>query len=196
MTNNYWAPNRVENRSYQVFGSTLHNLPAAGSRCNTTIWSNEPLKEIKSYSYLCELLNAQISIAEEFRYPLCLAVGELRFHGTCDADLLEIAYAVVRCFSLRLRPNDIILRYTDKRFAVLLPGATEYGGTRSIMRISECLSEELVVVGRKYYHLQPVFGYAAMPVGHFRTADNMIRAAEAEVAQLIDPLARFERVFV
>ena len=194
MNNTYWAPNRIENRLYRISSPTLQNLPAAGTQ--GTIRYNEPLKQIRSYTYLVEVLQEQLNSAAQHQYPLCFAFGEVRVECDSEHELSSIVYAVAGTINANLRPYDVVLRYRERNLAILLPGATADGGRFAMQRVTSQLSDGLHVAGKRYSDLVPAFGYAATGIGQFRSAATLLNFAEQALSTPADPQTRFERMFV
>jgi diguanylate cyclase (GGDEF)-like protein len=90
--------------------------------------------------YLLETLEPQIAVAQQYGFPLSLALAEIahfrqiRFtfgESAADGILSELSEIV----SSTVRGTDLVVRYADETFAVLFLHSTQFGASRACDRM-------------------------------------------------------------
>lgn len=112
-------------------------------------------------------LNSQVTRSRRYNNPLSLAIIEL-YHPTDEQPAFDnqIILATSRYLRDRLRWVDLIARWDDRRFVVLLPETNADDSRRLIEDISQCFQPEKVSDDARWQSLELRFGLAQWQKGN------------------------------
>jgi hypothetical protein len=172
MSKHVGSPNGIERRAFRAADATLSNLPSADANLQVGCREGLPYKEIADPQYLSEILQAQIDLAMERGYPLCLAL--LRF--TQPDGTSSCTQALVHRLGENLRPTDIVLLCPGPTIGLILHEADIEGGRRVCDRLKYTVSQ---TAGLSEIKLD--FGLSDRVTREPSRGASMLRSAERSV---------------
>lgn len=183
MSNIYGAPNGIERRAYRTTNATLTNIPAINPQQATTEKLGDPLKRTCTREYLVQLLEGQIELAVDNKYPLSVLLAELTDANGVQQDSEAVLYAVAQQFNLNLRPTDIVLRFRNKTLAMILHECDEIGARNASKRLTQIVTEG-VRVGNDLVRLKPHYGFSSQLTKETDRASKLLASAEQSLKAL------------
>jgi GGDEF domain-containing protein len=184
MSNIYGAPNGVERRAYRTTNATMHSIPSVTPPQTTTGKQGDPLKQTCTREYLVQVLEGQIELALENRYPLSLVLAEFRTEQNQEQESEAVLYAVAQQFNLNLRPTDIVVRFRNKTLAMILHECDEIGARLATKRLNEFLAGG-VRVGNDKILVKPHYGYSSQYTRDTDRASKLLTSAEQSLKALV-----------
>lgn len=139
-------------------------------------------------SYFMEVLRRELANAKSQHWPLCVALVDIdgcahisAARGQAVAE--QVLIVVGRLFGANIRRHDMVARYGNDEFALLLPANAAEQGRRLLARLQEMVRQwEPTLGGENTLHVTVSAGIAAYPEPSFTetvTAETLMQAAEA-----------------
>lgn len=130
----------------------------------------DPLTQVYSRDYFDESLRREVSRANRYRQNMCIlivdvdnmkSINRAKGRTTGDRCLKRLAHSLVRA----VRAGDIVARYANDRFVLLLPQCRRSDGIRCASRILSRLNR------------QPAAGYFTASIGvvHYQGVTKIVR---------------------
>ncbi len=183
MSNIYGAPNGIERRAYRTTNATLASIPAVNPQQSTSGKLSDPLKRTCTREYLVQLLEGQIELALENKYPLSVVLAEFSTSDGTLQDSEPVLYAVAQQFNLNLRPTDIVVRFRNKTLALILHECDEIGARLASKRLTALIADG-VRVGSEKVTLNPHYGYSSQLTRESDRASKLLSSAEVSLRAL------------
>ena len=183
MSNIYGAPNGVERRAYRTTNATLNSIPAINAQQTTSGKLSDPLRRTCTREYLVQLLEGQIELAVDNKYPISVLLAEFT---TADGILQEseaVLYALAQQFNLNLRPTDIVVRFRSKTIAMVLHECDEIGARHASQRLTAAMADG-VRVGNEKIVLKPHYGFSSQVTRDSDRASKLLGTAEVSLKAL------------
>lgn len=183
MSNLYGAPNGIERRAYRTTNATLNSIPAVNPQQSTSGKLSDPLKRTCTREYLVQLLEGQIELALENKYPLSVVLAEFTSPDGSLQETEAVLYAVAQQFNLNLRPTDIVVRFRNKTLALILHECDEIGARLASQRLTAFLGDG-VRVGAEKVVLKPHYGFSSQLTRDSDRASKLLSSAEVSLRAL------------
>jgi GGDEF domain-containing protein len=183
MSNIYGAPNGIERRAYRTTNATLSSIPAVNPQQVTSGKLSDPLKRTCTREYLVQLLEGQIELALDNKYPMSVVLAEFT---TADGTIQEseaVLYAVAQHFNLNLRPTDIVMRFRNKTLAMILHECDEIGARLASQRLTAMIADGVRVGGEKVL-LKPHYGFSSQLTRESDRSSKLLSTAEVSLRAL------------
>jgi two-component system cell cycle response regulator len=162
----------------------VHRAAAKGESVLEQLTVLDPITELYNHRTLVKELDSELKRALRYSYPVsvCMIAADnfaaiLQEYGGLTADaLLRVIANVVRG---GVRETDIIGRYNEQRFVVVLPRTSAAGAGLSAERIRERIGNQAIMYNWQNFSVTASAGVATFP-DHAETYDELLaRAMEA-----------------
>lgn len=183
MSNIYGAPNGIERRAYRTTNATLNSIPAIQPQQITSGKLSDPLKRTCTREYLVQVLEGQIELALENKYPLSVVLVEFSSDQGVIQESEAVLYAVAQQFNLNLRPTDIVVRFRNKTLALILHECDEVGARLASQRLTASITGG-VRVGAEKVALKPHYGFSSQLTRETDRASKLLSSAEVSLRAL------------
>ncbi len=183
MSNIYGAPSGIERRAYRTTNATLSSIPAANPQQITSGKLSDPLRRTCTREYLVQLLEGQIELAVDNKYPMSVLLAEFTTVDGVVQESEAVLYAVAQQYNLNLRPTDIVVRFRNKTLAMVLHECDEIGARHAAKRLTAAIADG-VRVGSEKIIFKPNYGYSSQISRESDRASRLLNSAEVSLKAL------------
>jgi diguanylate cyclase (GGDEF)-like protein len=149
--------------------SQLHHLEAENRQLRLQVEElsiTDELTGLPNRRLLGQALNTQVTRSRRYENPLCLAVVEVTSTKPPHRPSDNIILAISRFLRDRLRWADMIARWSERQFVLLLPETTMVDGQRLLHKIRLGFSDSLVREEEEWPAIQLHIGLAEWQKGN------------------------------